>query len=148
MPTVPTFVLEERLPGIDLPLLRHAPRFPHNYGIAVHLFEMMVRADAITDQAYGPHTGNRLVLTQAGPAWRPARRCRNCDEAIWKDAGVNPDYGIWMHMHRDPERPELGFLGMCDPEGPGRAEPAAEGAGAVDAGHRRQLRIVARAGAR
>lgn len=119
MTTVPTYLLEERLPQIDLPLLAHAPKYPHNYGVAVHLFEMMVRADAITDQAYGPHTGNRLVLTQAGPLWRKAVRCKNCGDAIWQD-GVDPGKGIWMHRRQDPT---VGFPGRCERAAVSRAEP-------------------------
>jgi hypothetical protein len=128
MSTVPTYVVEERLPQLNLPLLPHAVRLPHNYADAYRLFQLMVRADAMTDGIYEAWRGDqlpaeqrpRLVLTQAGGVWRSAPRCRHCGEAIWQD-GVNPGRGIWMHRQQIPENGW--FRGLCEGRPGTHAEP-------------------------
>ncbi len=95
MRTVPEYVIEERLPAVNLPLMEHEPAYPANFGVALRMFEALVRTDP---ELYGPHTGNRLVLRQTGVWVRPPL-CRNCGEAIWRD-GIAPDVGIWLHRHR------------------------------------------------
>ncbi|SRR6266568_9323462 len=107
---VAKYRVEEHVKPLGVPQIAYETQYPHNYGVALRQFEMLVRLDAAGSQVYGPQGRGRLVLRQTG-CWERSVACAHCGEAIWQD-GTEPGRGIWLHKRRDPH---AGFFStFCD----------------------------------